>query len=240
MNMQKTRFDAVQNGGMVTVTATGVNPTTGWKNTLTPSPIPGDPPTFTLKQTAPKGMVLQVLTPFTAEAQFPYSAVMKPQIVQVIDGNEKHVVPIRSVTSVEQQPIVALDGLMATIPYERILGVYDDLASQHCTTECEEIKEILPGIKVCTKYRTVCQHIRVHAVLHVEVGSPQDVGAAVEAALKKAAVAAGIAAFLAAFASGGAAAVAAKDAFVAVLTVELTQTLTNLLQVKVEFKSEWV
>ncbi|MGW8467098.1 hypothetical protein [Pseudomonas sp. CLCA07] len=251
------QYDALVYGDTVTVFAVGEQPTTGWKNTFSKSPIAVYPPNFYFTEEPPSGMALQVVTPFCVSTDFFYDAVSSPSALKITDASGDHSVSIRKILSNAERyflerSITARFYLAhdKSIPnkgvpldfYERTLGSYDDWLSEHCSTECSKIEEVdHTGVKLCTEYRTVCQHIRNYAVLIVQVVTLQDIESAVNTALERAAVASAIAALCAAFASGGAAAAeSAKTTFVAVLLSELSQSLNNILRVDVDFRASWV
>ncbi len=256
-------YDALLVDDTVHVFAFGENSTSGWKNYFQKSLLTIYPPSFTFIQEAPNGVALQVITPFFAKTNFPHNSSDNKNSISITDNSGPHTVNIRTAPTLAERALIE-SGISARILlpgskrlvqlsdkltaksldtfYERSLGSYDDHLSQHCATECVKVEEIdHTGIKVCTEYRTVCQHIRVHAVLVVRVGRPQDIANAVENALQKAAIASAIAAFLAAFATGGSgAAASAKATFVAVLTSELSKNVSDLLVVDIDFRTEWV
>jgi hypothetical protein len=251
------QYDALVFGDTVTVFAVGEQPTTGWKNAFSKSPIAVYPPNFYFTEEPPAGMALQVITPFCVSTDFFYDSGASPSTLKITDASGDHSVSIRKTLSNAERyflerSITARFYLARnkSIPdkgvpldfYERTLGAYDDWLSEHCSTECTKIEEVdHTGIKLCTEYRTVCQHIRNYAVLVVQVAALQDIESAVTGALERATAASAIAAFGAAFASGGAAAAeSAKTTFVAVLLSELSQSLNDILRVDVEFRPSWV
>jgi hypothetical protein len=258
-------YDAVLVDGIVYVFAFGENPTSGWKNYFQKSPITIYPPQLAFIQDPPSGVALQVVTTFWAMTSFLYDESLDRKSVIVTDAKGSNTIAIRLAPTTAEQAMIesgvtarallpgnrrlallanegAITTSSASVSYERPIGVYDDWASQHCTTECVRIEEIdHTGVKICSEYRTVCQHIRNHAVLVVLTGSPQEIASAVESALQSAVVAAAIAAFLGAFITGGSgAAASAKAGFVAALVSELGQSLQQLILVDVDFRSEWV
>ncbi len=256
-------YDALVVDEVVYVFAFGENTTSGWKNYFQKSLLTIYPPKLSFIQEAPTGVALEVITPYFVVTSFPYDPTIKPKSLEIADDEGSHTVDIRTAATIAERVLiergvssrVLLPGNKRLISlvgklkaknletfYERSLGSYEDLLSQHCTTECVKVEELdRSGIKLCTEYRTVCQHIRVNAVLVVRVGKPQDIANAVESSLQKATIASAIAAFLVAFATGGSgAAASAKATFVAVFAAELSQSLADLLVVDVDFRTEWV
>lgn len=254
----KTSFDAVAFEGSVYVFAVGTNPTTGYKNHFHKTLVPT---ALTFVQEPPHGPALDLETAFAVDVHFADDSGNPPLTATVTDSAGAHLVEIRrgkDVTDAEEHFLHKLRVRQIYLPndarigrtskgvnltyYERPLAVYDDQTSQHCTTECTRVEEIdHTGIKTCTAYRTVCQHIRNHLIVTVQVATAQDIATAVENALGSAATAGALAAVSADFVAPGEAGLAAAEtAFVAVLTDQLSKTLNNLLRVTVVTRSEWV
>jgi len=94
---------------VVTVTASGNNPTPGWKNVLTVLPIDVYPPEFRFTQTPPGGLVPQLVTPFSVST----SAAAPTPIdhVFVIDANGRHRVAVEQVADPHAIPAEAKAAL---------------------------------------------------------------------------------------------------------------------------------
>jgi len=89
----KAKYSAEQANKKITVVAEGNNPTSGWKNELTASPVGVLPPEFKLTQTAPEGAALQVIRAFTVKATVEVAAPVEH--VFVTDGAGRHKVSVK-------------------------------------------------------------------------------------------------------------------------------------------------
>ena len=87
------RLTAIQEAGVVTLRAAGVNGTSGYTTRLVRSAQAAFPPEWILQNEAPRGPAAQVLTPFETSATFrsedPVDA------VTVMLGQERRTVPVQ-------------------------------------------------------------------------------------------------------------------------------------------------
>lgn len=85
-------FSAKQEGGQVTITAKGENPTAGHEMKLMQSMLRIWPPQYVLIRKRPTGMAAQVVTPFEVTASFKAAEPVKTVIVR--DGAGRHEVTV--------------------------------------------------------------------------------------------------------------------------------------------------
>ena len=85
-------FSAKQQGGQVTISAKGENPTAGHEVKLMQSMLRIWPPQYTLIRKRPTGSAAQVVTPFEVTASFKASEPVKQVIVR--DGAGRHEVTV--------------------------------------------------------------------------------------------------------------------------------------------------
>jgi len=145
-------------------------------------------------------------------------------------------------------PIKPLRILLA-----RGLATYDDLLSQHCSTSCSKVTDEGFGVKLCTQYQTVCQHIRNSLLLNVTATlgiSVDELGTMVSQCFEDATVAGVLAGLVTSFATEGniaAGFAAASDAFLDVFIPELKDRLADVpawvnitITATLTNSSEWV
>lgn len=88
----RTKITGRQASGVVTITASGENPTGGYENQLFESPLRIWPPQFILARKKPDGPATQAITPYQATASF--KADRKVATVVVNDASGRSVVSV--------------------------------------------------------------------------------------------------------------------------------------------------
>ena len=82
-------FRAHQEGNVVTITATGENPTAAYQTVLAMQPIRISPPKFALYRKRPSAFAAQVITPFAVCATFQSSEKLKFIAVRDSSGEQR-------------------------------------------------------------------------------------------------------------------------------------------------------
>jgi len=87
----KADYAATRKGATITVTASGTNPTGGWKNVLNAVGTKAGGTEFAFAQLSPAGPATQVITPFSVSASVDSDA----KSVIVVDAAGRHEVPVK-------------------------------------------------------------------------------------------------------------------------------------------------
>jgi hypothetical protein len=110
----------------LTVTASGMNPTLGWKNELSILPFDVYPPEFRFTQTPPQGIAAQLVTPFsvsiTTEAAtqidhiFVTDSTGRYRVPVIESGDDPHAIPASAKAILEAATRLELLSLQPTAP----------------------------------------------------------------------------------------------------------------------------
>ena len=89
------KYSAQQVPGAVLIFASGSHTTSGYKVRFQDTPIAVFPPEYQFMHVKPTGIVLQVVTPFSAHTSFPATTTVKQVVVH--DKQGKHHIDVEQV-----------------------------------------------------------------------------------------------------------------------------------------------